>query len=196
MKDYRIEVKIKNNLLWQAMQSKGIKNAAQLARAVDLTPSLIGRYLNLQEPVYTKQGDYKPSFMKICDFFEMIPVDLYPEERMNDPLLKNKGAIEIGKSELKQLIVKESDPLALLHQDRRSDAVHELLGMLRKKEADILAKSMGIGGGECTMAEIAEEYGISTARVYQIRDKAIRRLKYPPRLSAVGFDWETGDLIE
>ena len=196
MKDYRIEVKIKNNLLWQAMQFKGIKNAAQLAKALDLTPSLIGRYLNLQESVYTKQGDYKQSFMKICDFFGMMPIELYPEERMNDPLLKNKAATEIGESELKQLIEKESDPLVLLHQERRSDAVHELLGMLRKKEADILAKSMGIGGGKCKMSEIAEEYGVSINRVCQIRDKAIRRLKYPPRLNAAGFDWQTGDLIE
>ena len=195
-KEYRVEVKVKNNLLWQAMQSRGIKNAAALARALELTPGTVGRYLNLEETVYTKQGDYKASFVKICDFFDMMPADIYPEERMDDPLLKNKGAIEIGESQLKQLIAKESDPFVLLHQEKRADAVHELLGMLKEKEADILAKSMGIGGGVCTMSEIAEEYGISSSRVYQIREKAIRRLRYTPRLSAAGFDWDTKDLAE
>ena len=37
MKDYRLEIKIKNNYLFTKMQEYGIKNAAQLAEAIGST---------------------------------------------------------------------------------------------------------------------------------------------------------------
>jgi hypothetical protein len=195
-KEYRVEVKVKNNLMWQAMQSKGIKNGAVLARALGMHQSAIGRYLNLQENVYNKNGDYKEAFLKICDFFDMMPTDLYPEERMNDPLMNNKGAIEIGESELERLVSVETDPVTLLHSQQRSDAVHNLLGLITAREEDVVRKSMGIDGPEQTYAEIGREYGVSRERIKQIHDKALRKMSGAVRLEAVGLDWETRDLAE
>jgi hypothetical protein len=59
MKDYRLEIKIKNNYLFTKMQEYGIKNAVQLARAVDSNPTTVGKYLNLTNPPYTKNGELK-----------------------------------------------------------------------------------------------------------------------------------------
>lgn len=196
MKDYRIEVKIKNNLLWQAMQSKGIKNAAQLARAVDLTPSLIGRYLNLQEPVYTKQGDYKPSFMKICDYFNMMPAELYPEERMIEPLANNKRVIEANAAELLQLGSRELDPTEVIRLEQRAEAVHKLLDLLSEREALVVNLRSGMDGDPHTLDEIGAAIGKSRERVRQIYDKAMRKMRRPQTLEYAGLDYYTMDLVE
>ena len=188
MKDYRIEVKVKNNLLWQAMQFKGIKNAAHLSREVNLAPTVIGRYLNLVENIYDREGNYKESFQKICDYFNMMPADLYPVERMRDPLLKNKGVVEVSETELKQLSGVESDPISLVHQEQVQDAVHKLIGFLTPRQEKVVKMKNGIDDREHTFKEIGNEIGISGNRVKQIYDKALRRMSYAPRLEAAGID--------
>lgn len=188
MKDYRIEVKVKNNLLWQAMQSKGIKNAAALARSLEMHQSVIGRYLNLQENVYTRTGEYKQAFLKICDFFGMMPTDLYPEERMSDPLLNNKGAVEVSETELKTLSGVESDPVALIHQEQVQDAVRNLIGLLTPRDAKAVKMRAGIDDREHTFEEIGDELGVGKNRARQIYDTALRRMRYAERLEAAGVN--------
>jgi DNA-directed RNA polymerase sigma subunit (sigma70/sigma32) len=188
MKDYRIELKVKNNLLWQAMQSRGIKNAAHLSREVRLKPTLIGRYLNLNENVYDRKGNYKESFQKICDYFNMMPADLYPLERMNDPLLNNKGAVEVSEIELKQLGGIESDPIALVHQEQVQDAVHRLIDLITPREAKVVKMRAGIDGREHTFQEIGDELGVCMQRAREIHARAFRRMRYGPRLEAAGVD--------
>ena len=50
MKDYRVEVKVKNNYLFKLMQSYGLSNAAELSRASGLAQTAIGKVLNLKVP--------------------------------------------------------------------------------------------------------------------------------------------------
>jgi DNA-directed RNA polymerase sigma subunit (sigma70/sigma32) len=188
MKDYRIELKVKNNLLWQAMQSRGINNAAHLSREVRLKPALIGRYLNLKENVYDRKGNYKESFQKICDYFNMMPADLYPLERMNDPLLNNKGAVEVSEVELKQLGGVESDPVALMHQEQVQEAVHRLIDLITPREAKVVKMRAGIDGREHTFQEIGDELGVCMQRAREIHARAFRRMRYGPRLEAAGVD--------
>ena len=188
MKDYRIEIKVKNNLLWNAMQKRGIKNAAQLARVTGLAPGTVGDYLNLKENVYDRYGNYKNSFERICNYFNMMPVELYPEERMKDPLLKNTGSVEVSGSELKQLSGVESDPLALIHQEQVQDAVHKLIDRFTPRQAKVIKMKHGINGKEHTYQEIGDELGVCANRARQIHETVLRRMRYQPTLKAAGID--------
>lgn len=196
MKDYRIEVKIKNNLLWQAMQSKGIKNAAHLSRETGVTQTVVGRYLNLVEKVYDRQGNYKESFQKICDYFNMMPAELYPEERMIEPLANNKRVIEANAAELLQLGSRELDPTEVIRLEQRAEAVHKLLDLLSEREALVVNLRSGMDGDPHTLDEIGALIGKSRERVRQIYDKAIRKMRRPQRLEYAGLDYYTMDLVE
>ena len=196
MKDYRIEVKIKNNLLWQAMQSKGIKNAAHLSRETGVTQTVVGRYLNLVEKVYDRQGNYKESFQKICDYFNMMPAELYPEERMIEPLENNKRVMEANAAELLQLGSRESDPTEVIRLEQRAEAVHKLLDLLSEREALVVNLRSGMDGDPHTLEEIGALIGKSRERVRQIYDKAIRKMRRPQRLEYAGLDYYTMDLVE
>ena len=196
MKDYRIEVKIKNNLLWQAMQSKGIKNAAHLSRETGVTQTVVGRYLNLVEKVYDRQGNYKQSFQKICDYFNMMPAELYPEERMIQPLENNKRVMEANAAELLQLGSRESDPTEVIRLEQRAEAVHKLLDLLSEREALVVNLRSGMDGDPHTLEEIGALIGKSRERVRQIYDKAMRKMRRPQTLEYAGLDYYTMDLVE
>lgn len=196
MKDYRIEVKIKNNLLWQAMQSKGIKNAAHLSRETGVAQALVGRYLNLVEKVYDRQGNYKQSFQKICDYFNMMPVELYPEERMVEPLANNKRVMEANASELLQLGSRELDPTEVIRLEQRAEAAHKLLDLLSEREALVVNLRSGMDGDPHTLEEIGAAIGKSRERVRQIYDKAMRKMRRPQTLEYAGLDYYTMDLVE
>jgi DNA-directed RNA polymerase sigma subunit (sigma70/sigma32) len=149
---------------------------------------VVGRYLNLVENVYDREGNYKETFQKICDYFDMMPADLYPVERMRDPLLSNRGAVEISETELKQLNGVEADPIALVHQEQVQDAVHRLIDLINPREAKAVRMRAGIDGREHTYEEIGNELGVGKQRARQIYEKALRRMRYGPRLESAGVD--------
>jgi RNA polymerase primary sigma factor len=60
--------------------------------------------------------------------------------------------------------------------------ISELLGTLKKREAEVLKLYYGI---DCershTLEEIAAKYGLTRERIRQIKERAIKRLKHPSR---------------
>ena len=85
MKDYRVEVKVKNNYLFRLMQSYGLKNAAELSRASGLAQTAIGKVLNLKAPALTKKGEVTAPVQTLCDFFVCSVYDLFPPTTYKRP---------------------------------------------------------------------------------------------------------------
>ena len=196
MKDYRIEIKVKNNLLWQAMQAKGIATAADLSRLSGVPQAEIGKYLNLKKGIFNKFGDFRPSFETLCSFFNLMPIELYPEEQMTDPILNNKRVIEADANQLMHLGHTELDPTEIIRLDQRAEAVHKMLGSITASERKVVELKHGFYGEEKTFAEIGKEFNVSAGRVAQIYYKALRKCQYGERLEFSGFDWRTMDLVE
>lgn len=197
MKDYRIEIKVKNNLLWNAMRAKGIKNAAHLARATGLAAGTVGDYMNLTANVYSANGNgYRPSFEKIYIFLGVLPCDIYPEERMVEPLLNNKRVIKANATELLQLGSREPDPTEVIRLEQRSKSVHKLLGLLTEREALVVRLRSGIDGDIHTLEKIGLIIGVGKQRASQIYEKAIYKMGKIENLNFAGLDYYTMDLVE
>jgi len=188
LKDYRVELKVKNNLLASAMERKGIASAAELARQSGIHQAYIGRYLNLQESIYDFRGEYRPQFMKLCEFFNLMPDELYPEAQMSEPLKTNKKTIEADAHELVRLEADALDPAQIIELGSRREAILGMLGSLTKRESDVVSLRLGFEGGEHTWEQIGNIYGVSKERVRQIYGKALRKLRHPERLKYAGLD--------
>ena len=195
MKDYRVEIKVKNNLLASAMDRKGITSAAELSRQSGITYNQACRYLNLQESIYDFRGEYRQCFMRLCDFFNLMPHQLYPEAQMGEPLKTNKKTIEADAHELVRLETDALDPAQIIELGSRREAVRGMLFSLTKKESDVVSLRLGLEGEEHTWEDIGKVYGVSRERVRQIYGKAIRKLRHPERLKYAGID-RYGELLE
>jgi DNA-directed RNA polymerase sigma subunit (sigma70/sigma32) len=195
LKDYRVELKVKNNLLASAMERKGIASAAELARQSGINQTYIGKYLNLQESIYDFRGEYRPQFMRLCEFFNLMPDELYPEAQMSEPLKTNKKTIEADAHELVRLEADALDPAKIIELGSRREAIRGMLFSLTKRESDVVSLRLGFEGVEHTWEEIGNVYGVSKERVRQIYGKALRKLRHPERLKYAGLD-QYGRVLE
>lgn len=80
---------------------------------------------------------------------------------------------------LLSVLVNQDAPLAdeRVHSEAVEDAVEFALGLLDKRESQVVNAFFGIDQEHETMAEIAEDMGLKRERVRQIRDKAVRKLR-------------------
>jgi RNA polymerase sigma factor (sigma-70 family) len=182
MKDYRLEIKIKNNYLFTKMQEYGIKNAVQLARAVDSNSTTVGKYLNLTNPPYTKKGELKELAKKLCDFFSCSVEELFPAEHLENALDKNIVVTEKNKHELlPSRMLETNDPSIALMEEEVTQGVDYLVSkLLNDREQKVIALSFGLRDEEPRSLEaIGELLGVSRTRIGQIQKKALRKLGAP-----------------
>jgi RNA polymerase sigma factor (sigma-70 family) len=182
MKDYRVEIKIKNNYLFSRMQEYGVKNASQLAKAIGSTPAGVGQYLNLTSPPYTKKGELKEIPKKLCDLFYCDIEDLFPLEHLENPLEKNIVITEKNKHELLPSRMLETDDpsVALIKQEVMQGVDHAITKVLNDKEQQVITLRFGLDGEEPhTLEEVGEVFGVSHSRIRQIEAKALRKLRNP-----------------
>ena len=179
MKDYRVEVKVKNNYLFKLMESYGLSNAAELSRASGVAQTAIGGVLNLKVPALTKKGEATATAQTLCDFFTCSVYDLFPPQHINDPLQINSGAIEANMAELtsSNLLAGGTDPLQIASDGDAADLVAAAVGKLTNREQTIVNARFGLNGEEeKTLAQVGKELNISNQRVRQIEQKALRIL--------------------
>lgn len=182
MKDYRVEIKIKNNYLFSRMQEYGVKNASQLAKAIGSTPAGVGKYLNLTSPPYTKKGELKEIPKKLCDLFYCDIEDLFPLEHLENPLEKNIVITEKNKHELLPSRMLETDDpsVALIKQEVMQGVDHAITKVLNDKEQQVITLRFGLDGEEPhTLEEVGELFGVTRSRIRQIEAKALRKLRHP-----------------
>ena len=182
MKDYRLEIKIKNNYLFSRMQEYGVKNASQLAKAIGSTPAGVGKYLNLMSPPYTKKGELKEIPKKLCDLLYCDIEDLFPSEHLENPLEKNIVITEKNKHELLPSRMLETDDpsVALMEQEVTQGVDHAIIKVLNDKEQQVITLRFGLGGEEPhTLDEVGELFGVTSSRIKQIEAKALRKLRHP-----------------
>ncbi len=182
MKDYRLEIKIKNNYLFTKMQEYGVKNAAQLAKAIGATSTSVGRYLNLTTPPYTKKGELKEIPKKLCDLFYCAIEELFPAEHLENALDKNIVVTEKNKHELLPSRMLETDDpsVALIEQETAQGVKQAVAKSLNEREQKVLALRFGLEDEDPhTLEQVGALFGVSRNRIKQIEAKALRKLRNP-----------------
>jgi len=200
MKDYRVEVKVKNNYLFRLMESYGLSSAAELSRASGVAQTAIGRILNLKAPALTKTGKSTATAQTLCDFFTCSVYDLFPPQHINDPLQFNSGAIEANMAELasNNLLAGGTDPLQIVSDGDAVDLVAAAVGKLTDRQQTVINARFGLDGeGAKTLAEVGELLGVNKERIRQIEAKALRILNWKATASlAYAHSEEKGEYRE
>ena len=185
MKDYLLQIKIKNAPLMELMRLHGHTSAAGLSRACGIANGTICRYLNLQEaPWSLSRNKWKDSVIAIANYFQVIPESMFPEQHVTKCLPKNSIEAEIDLKALEALsqgILEPSIEDRLL-EESQIGILDTALDTLNDREKKVLQMRHGIGYPEAmTLHAIADAFSLTTERMRQIESKALRKLRHPHR---------------
>ena len=185
MKDYLLQIKIKNAPMMELMRLQGYENAAELSRASGVQQTTIGNYLNLKmAPWSSARNEWKISIVKLADCLKVPIESLFPAQHLEKCLPKNSIEAEIDLKELEQLSQGKLEPSIedRLLEESQINILDAALDTLLDREKKVLKMRHGIGYPEpATLHKIAAELSVTTERIRQLEAKALRKLRNPLR---------------
>jgi RNA polymerase sigma factor (sigma-70 family) len=192
VKDYAVNIRIKNNWFLTRMKAAGFRTVAELSRATGIDTGQIGGFVNLKRaPQWTRSKDYrwKSHILRIAEALHCLPEDLFPPQHLSAPLKRNTATIELAADELPAVIGQfrqlELPPDAPHDRIDADNTIKEMLALLPPREERVLRRRYGIDCEPGSLEEIGKEFGITRERVRQIEAKAVRRFKDPGRAEEI-----------
>lgn len=171
----RVEVKIKNNILYKLIMSDS-KSVSEFCDKHGFDKNTIGRYLSLK--IFPKRhGKWTESAIKISELFKLLPEDIFNDEFnfIEKNTISLEGNLKLIDNNY-SLTIKENDNYFL------TDAINRVINTLQPREKKIIEMRYGLNGNyEMSFTEIGEIFGLTKTRISQIEAKAMRRLRHPSR---------------
>ena len=204
-KDLRLELRVKNNLLFQALKSylktdsdEGV--IAKAARAMGGCASTLSSYVTLRNsPWCLGKGRRKMGFdvlalrrsaVAIMKALGKTAEELFPENLYEKPTLrvyvaevdsKEFPAI-LGPPQPRILPSPENEFLQNIQNDQMKEQLAGILKTLTPREERVLRMRFGFDdGNERTLEEVGQSFAVSKERIRQVAAKALRKLRHPSR---------------
>jgi RNA polymerase sigma factor (sigma-70 family) len=185
-KDYRIEIKVKNNRLLTKIEAAGYLSVAKFAEAIGMNRTVIYRIISIKSTALDNEGYYRPEALRIAEFLNCTPQEIYPPAQMRGTMKENKAQITANANEVDSLT---SSLRTLAFSPERKMILNEANQVLKAammtltpKEQRILDLRYGLTyGEEKTLDEVGAMFGVSRERIRQQEMKALRKMRHPGR---------------
>jgi hypothetical protein len=181
-KEFRVEVRVKNNLLYRAIEAAGFDSVAAFSRFSGIQQTTIGEYLNLRQPPIGARGWRQPA-LKMAFALKCLPEDLFPADYMHKAIEQHKVVREYSADEIAGVMkIAQETPEQLMIQQDAVNTLQSALDTLPPRRREVLVMRYGLDGGkEHTLDELAKHFGVGSERIRQIELSGIRQLKHPSR---------------
>ena len=184
-KEFRVEVRVRNNLILKAMEENGISTIAELCRRASVSQSRLGEVVNLKRSPLNRHGEWQPVVLKVAGALKRLPEELFTREQQELEVPSNRGSFEVSFEEVRGLIASRvggHTPEAIAQSRELRTAIEKVLGTLTPREERIIRLRFGLGGEEeHTLEEVGKEFGVSRERIRDIEARALLKLKHPSR---------------
>lgn len=195
MKDFEVTLRIKNNQLKQRRLALGM-NCEELAKAAGISLGAYHRLEAMRMSAVRRRNkmEWRPTALALATFYRVSVLDLFPDSirEIEEPV-----AVRVmDGEEIRQALSSHQENAALppdevLERQHLEGTVGRVLEMLTPREEHIVRERFGFNGLKRTLADVADEQGVSVERIKQIEGKAIRKLQHPSRAGlladAVGY---------
>jgi hypothetical protein len=196
MQNVRVEIKIKNNILYSLIcdNYNSIKSFCEKEK---LSYSLVINYVSLNYNPYKFNKDnvqvYSKTAISISEIFKLtpdiiFPIDLYKIEKNKMIITSDINMIQHNK-ELKMI---ESNPEYILEKKEFLQDINDILKSLKYRERLAIEMRHGLNGyKESSFEEISKiiindrtgEQGVSITIARNTYNKAMKKLRHPSRSS-------------
>ncbi|RLD70198.1 MAG: hypothetical protein DRI98_08595, partial [Bacteroidetes bacterium] len=187
MSDYRVNIKVKNNRILEAIEAAGYKTVGAFCSATGLHQTLVGCYVNFKKAPILQDGSWSSMALRLSDALLTTPDDLFSEAQKTLRLKTNQAEKEYSDVQMLDMINDTPEMLMIKHD--ATEAVHDLLDCLTPREKEVMELRFGINhpkGEDHTLQYVADHFDVSQERIRQIEIKALRKLGNKARLGEFG----------
>jgi len=187
MKEARIELKIKNNILYTEIMRRA-PNVSQFCKKYGFYATTIGDLLNLKETPWSSRlrkdgwSGWGMTPKRLSQLFGRLPEDLFPAGLYG--LEKTEAIMEVSIDRLSlnhaSALMIESPEDQYIRKEALEE-IHQLITKLRPREHEVICDRFGIDEFEdskevLTLEDCAIKFNVTKERVRQIEKRAVRRL--------------------
>ena len=184
MKEFRLKVSVRNNLLLSAIEAQGYVSVAEFERACGLGMGRINNLVAMREAPISTSGEFSKNAKLVMEVLGAAPTDLWTEQQLTIKLKTNSGERAIDANLVQHLLEQKNrtdylpSPEDSLLAAETSAIVNEVLGTLKPREKDILVERFE---KDLTLEEVGNHHGLSKERIRGIESKALRKLQHESR---------------
>lgn len=171
MKEYRVEIKVKNNKILNKMSELGIASVKELAKSINSTEQACGSIINLRVSPYNRNNEFKLVVIRMAELFGCLPEDLLTKEQIEGFYTKNKIRFESDLSDL-QIAKRKEEKLDFTD----NELIEKCLDTLTPREKHVIQCRFY---ESLTLEETAACIDVTRERARQIENKAIKKLRNP-----------------
>lgn len=168
--------------VWWIRQSI-LQAIAEQSRIVRLPLNQVGSVNRIARELnkFEQENERKPSVEEMADRIDL------PEEKIAEAMKINTNHISMDApfadgedNSLLDVLPNTDSPSTdnVLDQESLRTEIGRVLDVLNDREQKVIKAFFGIGMQEMTLEEIGDKYNLTRERVRQIKEKAIRRLRY------------------
>jgi len=177
MKEFEVEIRVRNNLLKQRRTEIGLSQR-ELAFAAGVSQWTITVFESMRESPISRRGGWKSTAKRIAQFFCVDEEDIWPDVVRN--VSKHRATVQVDAAGVQSLIESDGPQHKRIELRERAQAVNQALGVLTDRERHVLEARCGFDGSEgLSLDKIAKDMFLSKERVRRIEAKALRKLRHP-----------------
>jgi len=189
MREYRVKVTVRNNLLLSAIEEAGFKSQAEFARSADMTMSQVNNLVGMREAPINSEGSFTPAAKKFMEVLGACPLDLWTEEQLTMELRRNTVEKELSKEAVMMALEMNCQSLVgfescedNLNKEDFKRTMNHYLDSLLPRERKVLRLRFGLDtDDEKSLEEIGDMFDLSRTRIQQIESQALRHMRHPSR---------------
>jgi RNA polymerase primary sigma factor len=182
MKEYRIDAKVRNNLILSRMEKMGFTSVAKFCSDHKISTHLFS-VINLKMSPLQLDGQYRHWILKTADLLQCSPEDLFSDVQLHSAIKSNRRMIEVNEAEMKFMLESKNELLLedMISKEQMNSKISESLETLLPREQEVLKMRFGIDGDEKTLEECGKILNVNRERIRQIEARALRKLRNPLR---------------
>jgi RNA polymerase sigma factor (sigma-70 family) len=199
MKEIRVKVSVRNNLIMEAIEKRGYKYLTEFARDNGVRTQYFDELVTMRiRPINEFNGQFCPAAKKLMEILGCAPCELFTKEQLTLKLNKNTSQLKLSMNDIKQLMTSDVNGLYIENKslDEEVDShnlknrINNALSYLTPRQATILTYRYGLNDcGEKSLDDISKQLDISTERVRQIEFKALRKIRDFPHMKKEFIDY-------
>ena len=189
VKEYRVKVSVRNNLILRAIEDAGYASVAEFCRATDvgLHMSQMNDLIAFRTKPINNDGRFRPIAIAIMEALGAAPTDLWTVEQLNLKLTKNSALAYIAQDDIRgylgmreEEVTAIENPEQVVFNKERADVVRGMFHFLTPREANVLQLRFGLveNQRQHTLGEIGDMMDVGRERVRQIEARALRKLRH------------------